>query len=155
MGEYKRELLPDSLSFFESRGLTLVGRGKWRTTRCEFHGGSDSLRINTESGAFVCMACGIKGGDVVAYAMQADGSDFLSAIKALGALVDDGKTYLWRDRPRTLTARDAMEVMVSELGPVWIVIADIRKGAIPDDDTWGRFLDHTCRIETLMQEFRT
>ena len=45
--------------------------------------------------------------------------------------------------------------MVNELGPVWIVIADIRKGVIPDDDTWGRFLDHTYRIETLMQEFRT
>ena len=154
MGEFKRELLPDSLPFFESRGQLLVGRGKWRTTGCQFHGGSASLRVNVESGAWACMSCLTKGGDVVAYAMQADGTDFLSTIKALGAYADDGREFHWRDRPRTLSPRDAMEVIVNELRLVWIVIADIRKGVIPDDDTWGRFLDHTCRIENLMQEFR-
>ena len=51
MGEFIKDQLPDAVSYYESAGLTLQRGKKWRTTRCEFHGGSDSLRINTESGA--------------------------------------------------------------------------------------------------------
>ena len=87
----------------------LIGRGKWRTTRCDFHGGSDSMRVNSESGAWVCMACGSKGGDVVSHHMQRTGLAFPDAARALGAW-DDAKTRR-EDRPRTLSARDAMHVV--------------------------------------------
>ena len=65
-----RENLPDPVTYFENEGLKLTGKSKWRTTACNFHGGSDSMRINTESGGFCCMNCGFKGGDVLAYHMQ-------------------------------------------------------------------------------------
>lgn len=47
MGEFIKNNLPDPLSYFETEGLELVGRGKWRTIECSFHGSSDSMRINT------------------------------------------------------------------------------------------------------------
>ena len=53
---FDRRNLPDPISYYESEGLKLTSRGKWRTTACQFHGGSDSMRINTDSGAFACMA---------------------------------------------------------------------------------------------------
>ena len=66
---FDRTHLPEPVGYFEERGLVLTGpaRAKWRTTACTFHGGSDSMRINTQTGAWVCMAgCGAKGGDVLA-----------------------------------------------------------------------------------------
>ena len=64
-----RTRLPDPLGYYEAQGLTFrERRGKWRTAGCPFHGSSDSLRVNTESGAFICMAgCGARGGDVLAF----------------------------------------------------------------------------------------
>ena len=53
---FDRTLLPDPPTFYENTGLRLAGRGKWRTTACAFHDGSDSMRINLQTGAFVCMA---------------------------------------------------------------------------------------------------
>lgn len=88
-GVFKRELLPEAEAYFQSQGLVLVGRGKWRTTACQLHGGSDSMRINTETGGWCCMACGAKGGDVLAYHEQAYGLGFVRAAKELGAWRDD------------------------------------------------------------------
>ena len=92
---FSRTLLPDPATYFEVRGQELSGsRGsKWKTTSCIFHGGSDSMRINTATGAWVCMACNEKGGDVLAYQMAATGAEFVDAAKAIGAWVDDGKPY--------------------------------------------------------------
>ena len=80
--------LPEPLAYFESVGLEPKGKGVWRTTASDFHGGSESMRINTRSGYFVCMAgCGARGGDVVAYEMTRNGLGFVEAAKALGAWV--------------------------------------------------------------------
>jgi hypothetical protein len=43
------------------------------------------LRVFFESGAFRCMACGARGGDVLAFFMQRHGVPFIAAAKALGA----------------------------------------------------------------------
>ena len=89
---FDRRNLPDPITYFEGVGLKLTGRGKWRTTECKFHGGSDSMRVNTDSGAFACMAgCGARGGDVLAYEMATGGLGFIEGAKELGAWVDDGK----------------------------------------------------------------
>jgi DNA primase len=64
--------------------LVLKGPAKWKTTECIFHDGSDSMRINSESGGWVCMACGEKGRDVLAFYMRRHGVDFVSGAKALG-----------------------------------------------------------------------
>lgn len=114
-GEFQREHLPEPLTYFEDAGLRLIGSGKWKTTRCEFHGGSDSLRINTETGGWCCMACGAKGGDVLAYHRQANGLDFIGAAKDLGAWQDnDGKEPTPARAPRKAPARPVQQPATHE-----------------------------------------
>ena len=90
---FDRTLLPDPVTYFENQGLTLKGprSAKWKTTVCNFHGGSDSMRVNVATGAWVCMSCGEKGGDVLAYEIKDGGREFVDAAKALGCWVDDGR----------------------------------------------------------------
>ena len=90
---FDRTRLPDPATYFESQSLKLTGprSAKWKTGACQFHGGSDSLRVNVSSGAWVCMACGAKGGDVLAYHMQAHCVEFVDAARQLGAWIDDDK----------------------------------------------------------------
>lgn len=153
---FKRELLPDAIEFFAQRGIALQGQGTWRTAACEFHGGSDSMRVNVRTGGWVCMACGAKGGDVLAYAMQADALDFMAAARALGACVAPADTTRRRPpRSTTLSARDAMELVAVELGILVVVIADVRNGIVPSDGDWLRFLAGAARVERLAEEFRS
>ena len=154
MGEFIRDRLPEAVSYFEAEGLTLCGPGKWKTTRCEFHEGSDSMRVNTATGGWVCMACGEKGGDVLAYAMRKHGLGFVQAARSVGAYVDDGKPYSGTTKPTSLSARDAMQVVAFELMVAVIVIGDIRRGLIPSDADWTRFRDCAGRIEAIAREFR-
>jgi hypothetical protein len=152
---FDRNQLPNALAYFEGEGLKLQGRGKWRTTRCDFHDGSDSMRVNTESGAWVCMACGAKGGDVLAYAMQRHDLQFVEACKSLGAWINDGRPQRADDRPRTLSPRAAMEVIAHELLVLIVVIADARRGLTPSDTDWQRFLEGAGRIDLLAAEYRS
>jgi len=81
-----RERLPDPLGFFKREGLRLFGRGIWRSALCPFHDDTQpSLRINAETGAYRCMACGAKGGDVLAFHRQRHGLSFMQAARDLGA----------------------------------------------------------------------
>jgi hypothetical protein len=148
---FVRERLPEPAAFFEGEGLPLAGRGKWRTTRCDFHVGSDSMRVNTESGGWVCMSCGVKGGDIVAYAMQRHGLEFVEAARALGAWSDDGRPP---PRPRAFTARDALTCVEVELNVCMLVIADARAGLMPNESDWSRFLAAAGRIDRIAQEAR-
>jgi len=145
---FNRHQLPDPVTYFEDEGLILAGRGTWRTARCEFHGGGDSMRINVERGGWVCMACGAKGGDVLAYHMQRHGLDFVAATRALGAWVDDGN-HRGGDRPRGFTARDALEVIGLEIGVCVVIIADARSGVVPNEADWRRFLEAAGRLEAI------
>jgi hypothetical protein len=132
---YDRNHLPDPVSYYESEGLTLTRGKTWRTTRCEFHGGSDSMRINIQTGAFVCMAgCGARGGDVLAYHMAAHGLGFVDAAKALGAYSDDGKAYTGPTRPASIPARDLLAMVAPDLMLAAICMSDILNGRLSDDD---------------------
>lgn len=113
-----RERLPDPDTFYSNEGLTLAGlsRAEWKTARCIFHGGSDSMRVNMASGAWVCMACNAKGGDVLAYRMQAHGEHFIDAAKALGAWVEDGKSIQpANEYPRAKPARPPARTTINRL----------------------------------------
>ncbi len=136
--QFQRDRLPAPLTYYQDRaGLTLQGRGrgKWRTTRCEFHDGSDSMRINVESGAFVCMAgCGAKGGDVLAYHRAAHGLGFAEAAKSLGAWVDTGAPYKGSQRPARPPARDLLCLVSGELMVCAMVVADVLAGRLKDSD---------------------
>ena len=71
------------------------------------------MRIKVGSGAFVCMACGARGGDVLAYHMAAHGLDFVEAAKQLNAWAVYDRAER-KYRPTPLSARDALSVLADE-----------------------------------------
>ena len=83
---FNRSRLPNPVEYFHSQGLTLLGRGEWRNTKCPFHDDTQpSLRVRLDNGAFRCMACGAHGGDVLTFHRLRHGLGFIEAAKALGA----------------------------------------------------------------------
>jgi DNA primase len=53
---------------------------------CPFHDDArPSLRVNVETGGYRCMACGTKGGDVLAFHRARYGLSFMQAARDLGA----------------------------------------------------------------------
>ena len=150
---FDRRNLPDPISYFESEGLKLTSRGKWRTTECNFHGGSDSMRINTDSGAFACMAgCGARGGDVLAYHMAQHGLEFVEAAKALGAWIDDGKPAT-QHKPTPLSPRQALEVLSAECNLVAIAAGNMAQGVHLTIAERQRLLTASNRITRLVEVF--
>jgi len=149
MGELRRELLPDPASFYEAEGLELEGRGQWRTGRCPLHGGK-SLRVNLESGAFVCMAgCDLKGGDVVAWRMSVHGDRFIEAAKALRAWHEDGIAFTpkHQQKPSRLSASDRLHVLRAESLVVFVVGADMHARKTISDQDRSRLMLAIRRIE--------
>ena len=150
---FDRRNLPDAVSYYESEGLKLTSRGKWRTTACQFHGGSDSMRINTETGAFACMAgCGARGGDVLAYHMAQHGLEFVEAAKALGAWIDDGRPTT-QHKPSPLSPRQALEVLAVEANLVAIAAANVAHGVVLSQVDLSRVLTASGRITRLVEVF--
>jgi hypothetical protein len=150
---FDRNLLPDSASYFVNQGLTLKGRGKWRTTSCIFHGGSDSLRVNISSGAWVCMSCGAKGGDVLAYELQFTGVEFVDACKAVGAWVDDGRTAV-QHKLSPLTPRQALSVLAFESTFVAVAAGNANKGVVLIAADLARLLIAARRINMIAEAFQ-
>ena len=105
------------------------------------------MRVNTQTGAYCCMAgCGARGGDVLAYHMAAHGLAFVDAAKALGAWIDDGR--LPPSRPtRRNPARSLLGVASKPLvRAAWLKLAErfepgrpLRKGRIALDGRNYRF----------------
>ena len=150
---FDRRNLPEPVGYYEAAGLVFRERkGKWRTTRCEFHGGSDSMRINTESGSFCCMACNAHGGDVLAYEMQLTGAEFIDACKALGCWVDDGQPAV-QHKPTPMSPRAALQMLSFEAQLVVMEYARIANGAVPSDADKARTLLAANRITTIMEVF--
>lgn len=149
---FDRARLPDPSSYFESEGLKLTGRGKWRTTECRFHGGSDSMRINVQSGGFLCMAgCGAKGGDALAYRMAAHGEDFVTAARALGAWIEDGKPT--PKRPTSIAPRDAISLIANECNLVAVAAANLAHGVALTSIDLERLLKAAGRITRVVEVF--
>jgi hypothetical protein len=149
-----RENLPTPVDYFEARGQKVTGkRGKHFRTACAIHGGDgDTLSVLREDGGFNCFSCGAKGGDIVAYAMQADGLDFVAACKSLGAWVDDGKPEV-HHKPTALTARQALHLLSFEARLVAIEVARACHGIFPDEQTKDRLLQAAGRINMVREEF--
>jgi len=152
---FDRDRLPDPESYYKSQGLRLKGPpgAHWKTTECLEHGGSDSMRINTASGGFCCMACDAKGGDVLAYHMRITGKDFASAARELGAWIDDGKPQR-PQRPTSLPPWAALEVLNMEALIVAIEACRVAKGHIPDEADKARLLLCAHRIGRIAREFQ-
>ena len=148
---FDRTRLPDPMGYYEAQGLKFREcRGTWRTTECRFHGGSDSLRVNIQTGAFVCMAgCGARGGDVLAYEMAITGADFTTAARTLGAWVDDGKPA--PTKPSPFTARDALEVLRAEAVLVAVAAGTLAQGGVLADSDRKRLLMAADRVQTIVE----
>ena len=149
---FDRTLLPDPPAFYEATGLRLDGRGMWRTTACAFHDGSDSMRVNLQTGAFVCMAgCGARGGDVLAYHMALTGMEFVEAAKALGAWRFDGNTA--PARPTPLSPRAALEVLKFEAMVVAVAGGNVARGVTLSDPDRSRVMQAAGRINHVAGMF--
>lgn len=149
---FDRSRLPDAVAYFESEGLTLKGPGKWKTTACNFHGGSDSMRVNTQTGAFKCMNCCRGGGDVLAYHLAMYGLEFVQGAKALGAWVDDG-TPTRPQRPTALSPRAALELLSFETSLVAIEACRLAHGIPLGDNDRQRLLQSAARVQLVAEDF--
>ena len=103
------------------------------------------MRIMVATGAFVCMNCGARGGDVVAYHMAAHGLSFLEAAKQLGAWVGS-EIIQGHIRPNQFSARDAMRVVNFEVTLLAIEGSRMAKGIKPSPKDLERMLVAAGRI---------
>lgn len=89
-----RGSLPTPLHYLHERGL-LKGkqRGQWISICCPAHksGAEDhpSMRVHVTIGHFRCMACGAKGGDIVALHRLITGMGFRQAVSDIGGRFND------------------------------------------------------------------
>jgi len=85
-GRFQREALPDPLTYYSAAGLRLIGHGAWRSALCPFHEETrPSLRVRVETGAYRCMGCGARGGDVLDFHRARHGLSFAQAARDLSA----------------------------------------------------------------------
>ena len=152
---FDRNLLPDPVGYFENQGLTLKGprSAKWKTTTCNFHGGSDSMRVNVATGAWVCMSCGEKGGDVLAYEIRESGREFVDAAKALGCWVDDGRPPV-ATKSTPLSPRLALSVMAFESTLAAVAAGNMAKGKTLTDTDRARLMVAANRINRLVEAYQ-
>lgn len=150
---FDRTRLPDPGDYYIGQGLTLTGKGRWRSAPCPFHGGRDSLRVDTREGGFVCMAaCGARGGDPLAFHMALHGVDFITAARALGAWTDDGRAP--PRRPTPLAPRDALKLFASEAQYVALMAAHVAAGRPMQELDAHRLRKAAARV-ALVQEMCT
>ena len=151
---FNRNALPSPVDYFEMQGMRLKGphSAAWKTTNCNFHGGSDSMRVNVATGAWVCMSCGEKGGDVLAYEIAASGRDFVDAAKALGCWVDDGRPPV-QTKPTPLSPRLALSVMAFESTLTAVAAGNVANGVTLTDADRARLMVAANRINRLVEAF--
>ena len=151
---FDRTLLPDLTTYFENKGLPLKGprSAKWKTTTCNFHAGSDSMRVNVATGAWVCMSCGEKGGDVLAYEIKESGREFMDAAKALDCWVDDGRQSM-ATKPTPLSPRLALSVMAFESTLAAVAAGNVANGKTLTDADRSRLMVAANRINRLVEAF--
>lgn len=144
-----RERLPDPQTYYEGAGLNIRrrGRGPWRASNCPFCESRDNFNINLESGGFHCWGCAAKGGDVLAFHMAHACTDFVTAAKALGCWVEDGKPRARPPRPAPLSARDALALLADDVHYAAIFMGNFLHGAVAlTEDDHAAFLAATARV---------
>lgn len=89
-----RASLPTPLQYLHDRHL-IAGkqRGQWLSIVCPAHkaGGEHhpSMRVSVADGHYRCMACGAKGGDIIALHRLITGVGFRAAVNDLGGRFHD------------------------------------------------------------------
>jgi len=108
------------------------------------------MRIFVVSGGFVCMSCGVKGGDVLSYHQQLYGLDFESAAKQLGAWVDDGKSHR-SNKPAPLPAREALFVLREEATLIALEGSRIGHGVVLNEADRERVRKAAGRVHVIAE----
>lgn len=111
------------------------------------------MRINVASGAWVCMNCGEKGGDVLAYEIKTTGNDFVEAAKQLGAWVEDGRQSA-PQKPTPLSPRQALSVMAFEATLIAVAAGNVANGVSLTDVDQARVMVASNRITRLVEAFQ-
>lgn len=110
------------------------------------------MRVNISSGAWVCMSCGEKGGDVLAYEIRDSGLEFMDAAKGLGCWVDDGRPPVFT-KPTPLSPRLALSVMAFESTLAAIAAGNMANGVTLTDADRARLMVAANRINRLVEAF--
>jgi hypothetical protein len=110
------------------------------------------MRIHVGTGAFRCMNCGARGGDILAYHMAESGLEFVEAAKVLGVWVEDGKPYK-SQKPTALPPRAALEVLGFEATLVAVAAGNLAKGLMLSDADRSRLLTCVVRINRVVGDF--
>ncbi len=111
------------------------------------------MRINTANGAWVCMSCGVKGGDVLAYELAITGADFIEGAKAVGAWVDDGRRHA-PQKPTPLSPRDALSAMAFECTLAAVAAGNVAHGVALNDIDRHRLMKAAGRINLIVGAFK-
>ena len=89
---FDRNLLPPPNAVLQRLGITVTGKmnaGGFWVLRCPFHKegkeSRPSFNMHAIDGFYRCHACGIKGGDVLAFYMAITHKEFREAVIDLGA----------------------------------------------------------------------
>jgi hypothetical protein len=107
--------------------------------------------VRLDTGAFVCMACGAKGGDVLAYHRAAYGLDFVEAAKALGAYHEDAKPYSGPTKPAPIPAKHLLQAVAFEAFIVCLVANELGKGNSLSEIDRQRLTTATGRIHHISE----
>ena len=110
------------------------------------------MRVNVATGAWVCMSCGEKGGDVLAYEMKDGGKEFVDAAKALGCRIDDGRAPV-TTKPTPLSPRLALSVMAFESTLAAVAAGNVANGVTLTDTDRARLMVAANRINRLVEAF--
>lgn len=98
------------------------------------------------------MACGAKGGDILAHFMAEHGLDFITAAQALGAWDDNGRPSK-PHRPKPLPATEAIQVLAFESTLTAIAAGNIGHGVQLTDIDRARLLVASQRIAHITEVF--
>lgn len=90
-GQFNKDRLLEPVAVLNLLGIKIGKKnpaGYWILC-CPFHAGGQeknpSLSLHAGTGHYICHACGIKGGDILAFYMAVTGLKFPEAAKNLGA----------------------------------------------------------------------
>lgn len=145
---FERDHLPDPQTYYEAAGLNIKrkGSGPWRGSNCPFCESRDNFNINLDTGGFHCWGCAAKGGDVLAFHMAHACTDFVTAAKALGCWVEDGKPSTRPPRPVQLSPRDALSLIADDANYLAIFTGLLVNGKDLTESDREAALDAVARI---------
>jgi len=153
-GFFDREALPEPAEWLERVGIEgpRERRGAWRTYRCPKHGGW-SLRVNSQTGSWCCMAgCG-SGGDLLAFEQWRTGASFIEAARALGAWRDDPSGPLVRidRRPTGLSASDALVLIRRDVEALAVAAARAARAGVVEPTVRDYLVATAARVLSVIR----